>query len=60
MTAQDREVAASILQELRAQGLLTETTLARIEQRLSDGTMTPDDWVREVERDLLEAPARAD
>jgi hypothetical protein len=59
MTASDRQVADRILAALRAERLLSEETLAGISQRLADGTMTADDWLREVERDLAEAPADA-
>jgi hypothetical protein len=59
MTFPDRQVADRILAALRAERLLSEATLERISQRLADGTMTADDWGREVERDLAEAAGNA-
>jgi len=59
MVSPDRQVADRILAALRAERLLSEETLTRISQRLADGTMTADDWVREMERDLAEAPGNA-
>ncbi|HEX3246230.1 MAG TPA: hypothetical protein VHX16_12560 [Chloroflexota bacterium] len=54
MTAPDRQVADRILEALRAAEVLSDDTLARISQRLADGTITSDDWVHELERDLTE------
>jgi hypothetical protein len=59
VTAPDRQVADRIVATLRADKTLNDDTLARISQRLADGTMTADDWVREVERDLAENPTNA-
>jgi hypothetical protein len=59
VTAPDRQVADRILATLRADKTLSGDTLTRISQRLGDGTMTADDWVREVERDLAENPTNA-
>jgi hypothetical protein len=55
----DRQVADRILAALRADRALGEATLERISQRLADGTLTADDWLRELERDLAEAPPDA-
>ena len=60
MTAPDRQVADRILATLRAENTLSDATLQRISQRLADGTLTADDWVRELERDLAETPGNAD
>jgi hypothetical protein len=54
MTAPDRQVADRILEALRAAEVLSDDTLARISQRLADGTITSDDWMHELERDLTE------
>jgi hypothetical protein len=54
MTGPDRQVADRILDALRAAEVLSDGTLARISQRLADGTITSDDWVHEMERDLAE------
>jgi hypothetical protein len=59
MISPDRQVADRILATLRADKTLGDDALARISQRLADGTMTADDWVREVERDLAENPTNA-
>jgi hypothetical protein len=60
MSASDRQVADRIITALRAEDLLSDETLARISQRLADGTMTADDWVHEVQQDLSTLPANAD
>jgi len=59
MSASDRQVADRIIAALRAEDLLGDETLARISQRLADGTMTTDDWVREVQQDLSTLPVDA-
>jgi hypothetical protein len=59
MTAPDRQVADRILAALRVDRVLGEATLERISLRLADGTLTADDWLREIERDLTEAPPDA-
>jgi hypothetical protein len=59
MSTLDRQVADRIIAALRAEDLLGDETLARISQRLADGTMTADDWVREVQQDLSTLPADA-
>jgi hypothetical protein len=59
MSASDRQVADRIIAVLRAEDLLGDETLARISQRLADGTMTADDWLHEVQQDLSTLPADA-
>lgn len=56
----DLDVAARILEGLRIEGILADPTLERIRQRLADGTMTADDWLREIERDLAEVAPQSE
>ncbi|MFN0072130.1 MAG: hypothetical protein ACKVVP_11655 [Chloroflexota bacterium] len=59
MSTPDQDVAANILDGLRADRLLSDETIARIKVRLADGTMTAEDWTREVGRDLAERASDA-
>lgn len=52
MVRPDKELSTRIVDRLRKAGLLSESTLGKVEAGLSAGTMSPEDWKLIVELEL--------
>ncbi len=52
MATPDKELASRIVDQLRKAGLLSESALSKVQEGLSAGTLSPEDWKLVVELEM--------
>lgn len=55
MKSADEEVTIRIIERLRKEGLFSESSLAKLQPKLRDGTLSGEDWKLAVELDRAKA-----
>lgn len=60
MSKPDEQVADRIIEQLRNQKLLSDSTLAKLKPKLADGRLSAEDWRLAVELDQIEKAKATD